>query len=110
MDSIAFWLVMGNLLINAVVFNEQLKHLRKLKAFVAAAKVYANAYNLMAIKYNEVASGFNEMKEVTDNQAALLEIALAYLEPLPEGLGSPTLAEKPKRASKRQSKQSTDTD
>lgn len=72
-----FFLVVLNILINSYVLNQVIKDRRVLSAFVDASQLYANAYTAMALRYNEVASAFNDVKEVSDNQADVLEAILA---------------------------------
>ena len=67
-----FFLVIGNILINAIVLNSNIKDRKILDSFVKVAHSMSLTYTEMAIKYNEVASGFNEIKRVSDLQADLI--------------------------------------
>lgn len=71
-----FFLIIFNILINSYVLNQVIKDRRVMAAFVEAANLYANAYTAMAKKYNEVALAFNDVKEVSDNQADVLDAIL----------------------------------
>lgn len=74
-----FFLVLGNILINIFVLNSNIKDRQALSNFVTMGKVMSEAYRQMAIKYNEVARGFNEFKRVTDKQAEFIEEIVVLL-------------------------------
>ncbi len=86
MDIFVFILCIITLIINVIISNENMKNREKLDAFIKATAVYATAYDAMAANYNKAAASFTAMKEVTDNQADLLESILKgnipVLEPL----------------------------
>lgn len=77
MDWFVFFLVMGNIFINALVLNSNIKDRVAMRTFVNASKIYADAYNTMARKYNEAVAAFDLVREVSDNQAELIEAILA---------------------------------
>lgn len=79
MDWIVFFLVMGNIIINAIVLNSNIKDRKILARFVKMADSMSITYSQMAVKYNEVAQGFNETKRISDIQADIIASILAAL-------------------------------
>ena len=79
MDWIVFFLVMGNIIINVIVLNSNIKDRKTLDAFVKLADKMALTYQAMATKYNEVAQGFNESKKISDIQAEVISAILVAL-------------------------------
>jgi hypothetical protein len=79
MDWIVFFLVMGNIIINAIVLNSNIKDRLVLNDFLKIASQMSLTYSEMAIKYNEVAAGFNETKRISDLQAEVISLILAAM-------------------------------
>lgn len=99
-------LVIINQLINVYVLNQVIKDRATLDAFVAAAKIYANAFEHLGVKYNELISMVNKhsdlLTELVDRIPEAQDATGVALEARQSG-------EKRARVSKRQSKNSTGT-
>jgi len=102
-----FILVLINQLINVVVLHQVVKDRDTLDSFVKAAKIYANAFEHVGIKQNDLISMVNKHSEIltvlTDLLPESLDQARAALEARQSG-------ENPARVSKDHPENSTDTD
>src|SRR6185503_14920870 len=79
MDWIVFFLVMGNIIINAIVLNSNIKDRKTLDSFIKISQAMSLTYTEMAVKYNEVAQGFNETKRISDLQADVISLILSAM-------------------------------
>lgn len=114
MEAFFFALSVVILIINILVANENIKNRNTITLFISAIDTYVAAYTTMVAKFNEVAIAFNATKEVTDNQAELLESILSgkipVLNPVLDTPQRTSKARKSRKVSKDTPRKSTEAD